>query len=706
MNRVLGGILVALSILAFLGAGITGYAADALFESDEFAERASSVLGEDAVRQEIATRVTDDLVIGADANLVAVRPLIEGLVSDVVGGGAFQSLFRKAAADVHRAFLEEDQNTATFTLLDIGAAVRGAVAAIKPNLAKKIGAKSDADLAELEPPQALTEATRIAHDVKVANWVLLALSVVFAAAALWRSPDRRRTIVTLGVALAIGSAVCAIALSGARAIVLGQVGAGTEREALGEIWDAFLGDLRHQFLFYAGIGAVVAAAASSLLRPVDLGAPLRRGWELLATTPQGRGWRALRGLALLAVGVIVILQPTLALEIVAIAAGLFLAYAGVSELMRLTLPTGDEKAAAGDRRFGRRAVTATAIAGGLILVSGSLFVAAGGTREKPPKIETRGCNGADAICEQKLDEVAYPATHNAMSAATNPGWLFAQQEKGIGRQLRDGIRALLIDAHYGQPTKGGRVKTDLSDLSAGERKTYAAEIGEDALDAALRIRDRIVNSPTTGGRGVYLCHRFCELGAIPIEKAFGEIRDFLAANPNEVVIVDIEDYVDPADIEAAAQKTGLVDYIYTGSLDPMPTVHEVIESGGRAIMMAEKDAGDVPWYHAAYEGPLQETPYSFKKPRELTDPKRLPKSCKPNRGTDDAPMLLLNHWIDTSPAPRPTNAAKVNAAKPLRARIEQCEEQRGQPVNLIAVDFYREGKLFEVARRLNEERAD
>jgi hypothetical protein len=293
-----------------------------------------------------------------------------------------------------------------------------------------------------------------------------------------------------------------------------------------------------------------------------------------------------------------------------------------------------------------------------------------------------------------------------MSAATNPGWLFAQQDAGIADQLRDGIRSLLIDAHYGQRTEDGTVKTDLSEIGPGEREAYEEELGEKALDAALRIRDRVVDSPTKGDPGIYLCHRFCELGAISIEQAFGDVRDFLAANANEVVVIVIEDYVEPADIEAAAEKTGLVDYIYTGPLDPIPTLTDVIESGGRAIFMAENDPGDVPWYHAAYESLVQETPYSFKTPRDLTDPARLPASCEPNRGPEDGPIFLFNHWVDTSPAARPSNARKVNADKPLSARIAECEQIRDHVVNLVAVDFYREGDLFKVVDRLNAERGE
>ena len=116
------------------------------------------------------------------------------------------------------------------------------------------------------------------------------------------------------------------------------------------------------------------------------------------------------------------------------------------------------------------------------------------------------------------------------------------------------------------------MKTDLSDLSGPERQAYEEELGPEALDAALRIRDRIVNSPATGPRQVYLCHRFCELGALPLTTAFTEIRDFLAANPSQVVVIVVEDYVPPSEIASAAEKTGLIDHIYTGPLaEPLPT---------------------------------------------------------------------------------------------------------------------------------------
>ena len=168
-----------------------------------------------------------------------------------------------------------------------------------------------------------------------------------------------------------------------------------------------------------------------------------------------------------------------------------------------------------------------------------------------------------------------------------------------------------------------------------------------------------------------------------------------------------EDYVSPDDFAAAVESSGLIDYVYDGPLGPpWPTLEEMAADGGQALVMAEKDAGGgaIPWYHPAYERITQETPFSFKKPQELIGEKAIPASCEPNRGPADASLFLINHWVDTSPSPRPSNAAKVNASGPLLERIQECERIRDLLANLIAVDFYREGDLFAVAEALNNRR--
>jgi hypothetical protein len=258
-------------------------------------------------------------------------------------------------------------------------------------------------------------------------------------------------------------------------------------------------------------------------------------------------------------------------------------------------------------------------------------------------------------------------------------------------QLQDGVRALLFDVHYGMPA-GDRVKTLLDDEPAS-RKKYEAVLGAEGIDAAMRIRDRLVGDEN-GRRGVYLCHGFCELGATPFVPALRQIRDFLVVNPNEVLLIAIEDDGPlPQDVEAAFRESGLLDFVYRGAIGPpWPTLREMIASDQRVVVFAENDSAGVDWYHQAYEF-MQETPYRFKTPAEF--------SCRANRGPATAPLFLVNHWIETAPAPKPSNAERVNAYGALLARARACQQERRMLPNIVAVDFYRSGDLLKVVDALN-----
>ena len=127
----------------------------------------------------------------------------------------------------------------------------------------------------------------------------------------------------------------------------------------------------------------------------------------------------------------------------------------------------------------------------------------------------------------------------------------------------------------------------------------------------------------------------------------------------------------------------------------------MIERDQRLVVMAENRAGAAPWYQLAYERLLQETPFTFTKPAQLTDPATLAATCRPNRGPSTAPLFLVNHWINTDPAPRPSHAEIVNAYGPLLRRATTCREIRDRVPNLLAVDFYKRGDLFRVVDTLN-----
>jgi hypothetical protein len=300
------------------------------------------------------------------------------------------------------------------------------------------------------------------------------------------------------------------------------------------------------------------------------------------------------------------------------------------------------------------------------------------------------CNGATELCGRRLDEVVFPGSHNAMSSADISDWLFPQQEKGVRGQLEDGIRAFMLDVHYGIPVEG-RVKTDF-DSEGTSREKFEKAVGKEGLDAAMRIRDRLAGKEE-GPRGLYLCHGFCELGATPLARALEQVHEFLVQHPGEVLLLLIEDYVSPEDLGAAFARSGLDGLVYRGApKQPWPTLRELVDSRQRVVVLSESGRPGIPWIHPAFEV-MQETPYHFKQPADL--------SCAPNRGGTAGSLFLINNWIDTTPAPRPSNAAIVNGYEMLLARAKKCQAARGRQPNVIAVDFYRTGELFRVARTLN-----
>jgi hypothetical protein len=251
------------------------------------------------------------------------------------------------------------------------------------------------------------------------------------------------------------------------------------------------------------------------------------------------------------------------------------------------------------------------------------------------------CNGAEVLCDRRYDEVAYPTTHNAMSNGDDQ-WFKPNQQHGVWRQLRDGVRALMLDTHY-------------------------------------------------SGGTAYLCHGFCAGGRKPLLDELVEIRAFLDANPREVLTLLIQPNVTARDTAEAFVRSGLDRYAFThGAGEPWPTLGEMIASGRRLVVFAEEDGGSPAWYHDLWRH-AWETPYAFAEPGEFT--------CAPNRGQEGAALFILNHFI-TDVFPSEAAARAVNGEL-LGERAEACAARAGRVPNFVTVDFYAEGDLFEVVDRIN-----
>ena len=302
------------------------------------------------------------------------------------------------------------------------------------------------------------------------------------------------------------------------------------------------------------------------------------------------------------------------------------------------------------------------------------------------------CNGETALCDRRVDQVVFAATHNSYAASEQPGWYFASQRHGIARQLDDGSRALTLDVHYGVPDPvTGSVRTDLR-AEGSDRNKVAKQLSPRALRVADRVAGRVGAGKLDGARRPYLCHTLCELGAEPLGRELGAIRRFLDQQPREVLILIVEDYVPPRAIARALDQSRLGRYVATlRPREPLPTLAALIADGKRLIVFAEKQGGSPAWYMPAFSF-LQDTPLGAVRPSELT--------CRRYRGRPDSAILLVNHWIPPFPPSARANSA-IGRRAVLRARVERCIRERSIRGAIVAVDFYERTSVIEAARQLN-----
>ena len=694
--------LVVLASLAVVLAVVAGYARQTVVNSDQFANRATAALRDDSVRSLIAEKITDEVVLEQKADLVAARPLIESVASGIVGGRAFTELFRVAVRDVHRSLFKQDKHTVTLTIADVGTVLAAALQQVRPDLAKQIGSSKRVEVLNDDIGDLSATLADIAERIELLALILAIVALALVGGAIWLSPERRTTVIELGLGLAAAGGLIVVACGILRSVAVDHVQGPDEQAAAGAVWDAFLGDLRTEGWILAGAGAVMAAAASSLVKPLPFGAPVRAAAAWIAREPAATAWRVVRGLAFVAAGVIVLVDRNAVLIVLLNVAGIYLIYEGVSMILRLVYREEEHGAprpeAGAQRRFRRRRLAAGLLPAIAIIAVVASFIGTGAATTAAPPDGT--CNGHAELCDRPLNEVAVATTHNSMSVPL-PGWYSSMQEVPIADQLHDGIRGLQIDTHYADKLPNGKVRTYFGSTEELKQRAQVDGVSPDSVDAALRIRDRL-GFEGEGERGMYLCHSFCELGATPLGSVLEDIRTFLVANPGAVLVVINQDYVTPEDFVGAVRDAGLEQFAYDGPVGSRwQTLRQMTDTGKRVVFLAENHAGGAPWYHPAYESITEETPYSFSKVAQLNDAKKLPKSCRPNRGPEGAPIFLVNHWITTDPVPLPSNASKVNAYDKLLARVKECRKIRHHLPNLVAVNFYREGDVFGVVDTLN-----
>ena len=257
------------------------------------------------------------------------------------------------------------------------------------------------------------------------------------------------------------------------------------------------------------------------------------------------------------------------------------------------------------------------------------------------------CNGSVGLCGKRFNEVAYVTTHNAFNAEEE-GFSLPNHTYGITRQLNDGVRGLMIDVY----DEGG-IAT------------------------------------------VY--HSLAFLGTTTLESNLIEIKNFLDANPNEVVTIIFECYADFVLVEEAFINANILDYTHEQETDdPWPTLQEMIDSGKRLVVLSDRD--DAPsgedWYHYVWAYAV-ETPFSNSSNSDFT--------CGFNRGNPENDLFILNHFAtDPSLGVGRTDLSELaNEFNFFYNRADECWNALGKFPNFLTIDFHELGDVFEVADSLN-----
>ena len=725
-RRVLSNAVTVLVAITLTFSLVLVWVTSAVFDADEFANRTAQLLRSAQVREAVATEIVDEIIENGGAQLVPYRSLVISLAGDIVATPAFGDIFRQAVKQAHRSVFTEDGNAVAVNLSGTLGILTSSLQVTNPDIASKIPANLDQVIIDGTDQVRQLRLWQTAEDLSSSLNALAFALVVGIVGIATLTPSWRRAGLRIGMALlATGTSITVISLLAPR-LVAGRIDDPGLSGAVEKAMEIFFGDLRTLGLWTLASGVIVAALVSAetpshqAVRPRDL---LERGRDLLdrwqPTTP---GARVGQALVVIAVGVGLIVARDLVVPLTVVAVGSYLGYVGILLLLGVvgrrpvTDGPGPEPPAGypplvragpseAERRWRtQRTVWLTGV--GVILVAVVATVGWVTFRSSGREAEAAGgsvCNGSADLCGRRLDQVAFAASHNSMSAAASPGWIFAQNRYGIADQLQFGIRGFLVKTHYGSSTGitvtgGDLVVTDRAAEVAVNPRVAEEELPAGAVDRANVIAGGRTANPAQ--RDVYLCHVQCELGAQLFTDALDEMKSFLARNPSEVLILFLGDYVSAADTQREFEAAGMLDRLWEyDPSKPAPTLQEMIDAERNILVLSEHSAPPPAWNNPGY-GLFQDTPFTFTRSSDL-EGQSIPASCAPNRGQADSPLFQVNHWITNSEPPSPVTAATVNAYDVLMPRVKACQETRKKFPTLIGVNFYDQGELLRVVDELN-----
>mmetsp|Transcript_22982 Transcript_22982/g.33925 ORF Transcript_22982/g.33925 Transcript_22982/m.33925 type:complete len:379 (+) Transcript_22982:267-1403(+) len=273
------------------------------------------------------------------------------------------------------------------------------------------------------------------------------------------------------------------------------------------------------------------------------------------------------------------------------------------------------------------------------------------------------CNGLDGICDSKVNEVLFAATHNSYASQDTEFAFFGNHFKNIKLQLQAGYRGINVD---------------------------------------------VCNC---FGKLVF-CHGTCAVTRDPKED-FATLVEFLNQNESEILLLTMEAVNNPLggggtvflnDVYSLISGIdGFLDYLYIhpDPLIPWPTLRELRDSGKRLLFFQYygKECDDETTcrgIHKFFDHGV-ETPFEFNSADDIMD---YQDSCMEDRGSDGSKAFFgINHFTKL---PSSRKAEQLGTTDQLHSRIDNCSAQnRDRPISFVYVDFWTRGNLPQVTQERN-----
>jgi GH18 family chitinase len=280
---------------------------------------------------------------------------------------------------------------------------------------------------------------------------------------------------------------------------------------------------------------------------------------------------------------------------------------------------------------------------------------------------------------RRYNECSFLCTHNSFVNYEDARWTLPNQSMSITNQLKQGVRALMLDTHY----------------------YYPKNFGFDFFN--------VITEP-----GVYLLHGVNERDWIlgltytkPAQRLYNVLYDvwrFLDDNPNEVVTIFLEDYTTADQLqiefdfivrkETAEERNGqkFLQRIYNPDTDSnwkvkekkqWPLLSDLIAWDKRVIIFSSRNSGQYVAYDRDY---TKQSYWSLGFDHSKWDcPSRWDNGQYDNQSPYPK-LFVFSHHRDV---PSTLTAQTDNSYKEIMNRIDyQCSPKTNQLPNFVAVDFF------------------